>query len=68
MRNNYINKSIKYNITAQKNMNAFINIITDTDHLVHMQSIPSVCPGAPKKKMQNGIFNSTTTKAIKKLF
>lgn len=49
--------------------NNIFNIITDSDHLVHMQSIPSVCPGAPEKK-QNKIFThtGTTSKTVKKLF
>ena len=61
------------------NANFNINIITDSDHLVHMQSIPSVCPGAPMKK-QNEKISSTNTntnttteidnksKTVKKLF
>ena len=42
------------------NANTNIIIITDSDHLVHMQSIPSVCPGAPMKK-QNEKISSTNT-------
>jgi hypothetical protein len=38
-----------------ENINTNINIITCTNHLIHMQSISSVCPDAPKKKRINTI-------------
>lgn len=57
------------------NANFNIIIITDSDHLVHMQSIPSVCPGAPMKKQNEKSFCTTTateidtkSKTVKKLF
>ena len=37
------------------NENININIITGANHLIYMQSIPSVCPDAPKKKQINTI-------------
>ena len=51
------------------NANTNIIIITDSDHLVHMQSIPSVCPGAPKKNEKfSRITTTNTTTATRKLF
>ena len=46
------------------NANFNINIITDSDHLVHMQSIPSVCPGAPMKKQNEKISRTNTNTTI----
>ena len=42
-------------------MNTNYIIITDADHLVHMNSIISVCPDAPKKKQNNTIKHMSST-------